>query len=168
MPQIDTSIFRKYDIRGTVMGDNPQLTPEVARLVGRALGTYLPKQFQTERVFVGCDNRLTSPPLKAAMIEGLTSAGMNVTDIGPVLTPTVYFASASFSGKGAGVMITGSHLITKYNGIKMAYGPLALADEQIQDLLKIIQADSFAVGEGKVMVDNDMIHRHMETIQKKV
>jgi phosphomannomutase / phosphoglucomutase len=168
MPQIDTSIFRKYDIRGTVMGDNPQLTPEVAQLVGRALGTYLPKQFQTERVFVGCDNRLTSPPLKAAMIEGLTASGMNVTDIGPVLTPTVYFASASFSGKGAGVMITGSHLVTKYNGIKMAYGPLALADEQIIDLLKIIQSDSFAVGEGKVTVDNDMIHRHMATIQTKV
>src|SRR5690606_19442901 len=106
---------------------------------GKALGTYLPKQFGTERVFVGSDNRLTSPPLKIGLIEGLLSTGMDVTDIGQVLTPTVYFASASYGAKGAGVMITGSHLETKYNGIKMAYGPLALADQQIVDLLEIIQ-----------------------------
>ena len=56
------------------------------------------------------------------MIEGLASTGMSVTDIGEVLTPTVYFASASYDGAGAGVMITGSHLDTRYNGIKMAYG----------------------------------------------
>ena len=102
MTQVDTSIFRKYDIRGTVSGDKPQITPDLARLVGKALGTYLPEQFQTDRVFVGCDNRTTSPGIKQAMAEGLASTGMNVTDIGAVLTPTLYFASASYSGKGAG------------------------------------------------------------------
>jgi phosphomannomutase / phosphoglucomutase len=168
MTQVDTSIFRKYDIRGTVSGDKPQLTPDLTRLVGRALGTYLPKTFQTDRVFVGCDNRSTSPGLKQGMIEGLTATGMNVTDIGAVLTPTLYFASASYSGKGAGVMITGSHLDTRYNGIKMAYGALALADEQIQDLLKIIQTDAFASGKSEATTDLDMIHRHMDTIGKKV
>ncbi|MDQ7036028.1 MAG: hypothetical protein Q9P01_14685 [Anaerolineae bacterium] len=115
---LDRSIFRKYDIRGIAVGDNAQIRPDVARAVGQALGTYLPKNFQTERVFVGSDNRLTSPALRAAMIEGLTSTGMNVTDIGEVLTPTTYFAAASYGDKGAGVMITGSHLTTKYNGIK--------------------------------------------------
>lgn len=147
MTQVDTSIFRKYDIRGTVSGDKPQITPELARLVGKALGTYLPQQFQTDRVFVGCDNRATE--IKQAMAEGLASTGMNVTDIGAVLTPTLYFASASYSGKGAGVMITGSHLDTRYNGIKMAYGSLALADDQIIALLKLIQTDAFATGQGE-------------------
>ena len=42
MASLDRSIFRKYDIRGTAAGDSPQLTPEVALLVGKALGTYLP------------------------------------------------------------------------------------------------------------------------------
>ena len=170
MTAINATIFRKYDIRGTATGDNPQLTPEVARLVGRALGTYLPKHFGTERVFVGMDNRLTSPPLKMALIEGLTSTGMNVTDIGQVITPTVYFASASYSNAntGAGVQITGSHLNTTYNGIKMAYGPLALADQQITDLLKIIQDDAFATGQGTVTEDFNMSKKHMETIKQKV
>ncbi len=167
MAQLDTSIFRKYDIRGTVTGDNPQLTPDVARLVGKALGTYLPTAFSIERVFLGSDNRLTSPPLKAAMIEGLLSTGMNVTDIGEVLTPTTYFASSS-SPFAAGVMITGSHLTTKYNGIKMAYGPLALFDEQILALLALIQQESFTVGRGKLSTDYNMIQKHMETIKSKV
>src|SRR5690554_4047361 len=156
MTQVDTSIFRKYDIRGTVSGDNAQLTPDLARLVGKALGTYLPKEFQTERVFVGSDNRPSSAGLKAGLIEGIASTGLNVTDVGQVLTPTVYFASASYGKGGAGVMITGSHLDTRYNGIKMAYGPLALADERIQALLQIIQQDAFATGNGEVTTDPDM------------
>ena len=168
MARIDRSIFRKYDIRGLAAGDSPQLTPFVARQVGKALGAYLPRQFQSQRVFVGADNRVTSGPLKAALIEGLASAGLPVTDIGEVLTPTVYFASASYGGIGAGVMITGSHLDTRYNGIKMAYGKLALADEQIQDLLRIIDDEAFVLGEAEIDEDFDMIQRHMTAIQSKV
>jgi phosphomannomutase / phosphoglucomutase len=171
MAALDTAIFRKYDIRGVASdatGKKVQLTPEVAELVGKALGTYLPQQFGTERVFVGSDNRLTSKPLRQAMIAGLLSTGMNVTDIGEVMTPTVYFAAASFNGVGAGVQVTGSHLTTEYNGIKMAYGKLALAGEQIQELLGIIQSSSFKSGKGEVTTDFPMILKHMATIAGKV
>ena len=168
MATLDQSIFRKYDIRGIAAGDSPQLTPEVALLVGKALGTYLPRHFGSERVFVGADNRVTSSPLKSAVIKGLASTGLPVTDIGEVLTPTVYFASASYAGAGAGVMVTGSHLDTRYNGIKMAYGKLALAGQQIQDLLQIIADESFAEGSALVSEDADMIHKHMSAIQSKV
>ena len=168
MPALDRSIFRKYDIRGTAAGESAQLTPAVALSVGKALGTYLPREFGSERVFVGSDNRVTSGPLKAAVIEGLASTGMAVIDIGEVLTPTVYFASASYSGSGAGVMVTGSHLDTRYNGIKMAYGKLALAGEQIQDVLRIIEAEAYKAGAGSVSEDAAMIHKHMAAIQSKV
>jgi phosphomannomutase / phosphoglucomutase len=168
MAKIDRSIFRKYDIRGLAMGDKIQLTPEIAQLVGKALGTYLPDQFGTERVFVGSDNRLTSGELSNAMIAGLTSTGMPVTEIGEVLTPTVYFASASYGEKGAGVMVTGSHLTTEYNGIKMAYGKLALSGDQIQDLLRIIENGVFKMGSGTVNQDRDMIHKHMAYIGDQV
>jgi len=168
MANVDSSVFRKYDIRGVVAGDNPQITTELARLVGQALGTYLPKNFGTDRVFVGSDNRPTSGGLRASMIAGLASTGMNVTDIGEVMTPTVYFATASYGEKGGGVMITGSHLDLRYNGIKMAYNRLALAGDQILELLKLIQDDAFASGQGTVSEDLDMIHKHMATIQSKV
>ena len=168
MTQVDSSVFRKYDIRGTVAGDSIQITPDLARLVGKALGTYLPREFGSEHMFVGQDNRASSQSLRMALIEGVASTGMDVTDIGEVMTPTVYFASASYNGKGAGVMITGSHLATKYNGIKMAYGALALADQQILDLLKMIQQDAFAVGQGQVDRDFNMLHQHMEHIKSMV
>ncbi|MCY3915963.1 MAG: phosphomannomutase/phosphoglucomutase [Chloroflexi bacterium] len=168
MTTFDASIFRKYDIRGIASGNAPQLTPAVALLVGKALGAYLPRHFQSQRVFVGSDNRVTSGPLKAAVIEGLASTGLPVTDIGEALTPTVYFASASYDGIGAGVMITGSHLDTRYNGIKMAYGKLALAGEQIQDLLGVIHDEAFAVGQPDITEDFGMIQRHMAAIQSKV
>jgi len=168
MTQVDASVFRKYDIRGTVAGDSVQITPDLARLVGKALGTYLLREFGTDHMFVGQDNRISSPPIKMALIEGVASTGLDVTDIGEVMTPTVYYASASYNVKGAGVMITGSHLATKYNGIKMAYGALALADQQILDLLKIIQNDAFTVGQGKIDRDFNMLHQHMEKIKSMV
>ncbi|PJF22343.1 MAG: phosphomannomutase [Phototrophicales bacterium] len=166
--QLDTSIFRKYDIRGRIDDENAQLTPQVARWVGQALGTYMPKQFGTDRMFVGSDNRPSSVPLKTALIEGLLSTGMDVTDIGDVLTPTTYFATASYGEKGGGVMITGSHLDQRYNGIKMAYNRLALAGEQIQDLLKLILDQTFETGSGTLDHDPDMIHKHMDRIASLV
>lgn len=163
MSEFDHSVFRKYDIRGTVAAP-AQLNPTLAQLVGKALGTYLPQQFHTERVFVGSDNRLSSPSLKDALIAGLIHTGMNVVDIGEVLTPTVYYASASYGERGAGVMITGSHLDTRYNGIKMAYGKLALAGEQIQQLKEIIAQEDFTEGQGELSHDPAMIDRHMAAI----
>lgn len=167
MAHVPPEIFRKYDIRGTVTGPDAQLTPEVARLVGQAYGTYVQRELGLTQVFVGGDNRASTPPLMDAVIDGLLSTGLRVTDIGPVLTPTVYFASASHDTAG-GIMITGSHLTTQYNGIKMAYGRLALADEQIQDLLRLIQADDFLTGQGELSHDYHMIHTHMAAIQSKV
>jgi phosphomannomutase / phosphoglucomutase len=168
MATVDTSVFRKYDIRGTAGTPDALLTPTLANLVGKALGTYLPQNFGTDHVFVGRDNRLSSGALHQNMLDGLRSTGMNVTDIGEVLTPTTYFAAAEYGAKGAGVMITGSHLDTRYNGIKMAYGTLALADQQIQDLLQIIQTDAFTTGEGTLAHDPQMIHKHMAAIGSKV
>jgi phosphomannomutase/phosphoglucomutase len=167
MPQVPTAVFRKYDIRGSVEGADKQLTPELAHLVGQAYGTYVQRHLGIGWVFVGGDNRLSTPPLKDAVLKGVSSVGLKVTDIGGVMTPTVYFASASHANAG-GIMITGSHLTTKYNGIKMAYGRLALADEQIQDLLKLIQADDFDTGDGVITEDPHMAQKHMDVIKTKV
>lgn len=168
MAQVPAAIFRKYDIRGTVIGDNPQVTPDLARYVGKGYGTYCIRTFGTDRVFVGSDNRLSSAPLKQALLEGLLSTGLHVVDIGGVMTPTVYFACAEYGAKGGGIQITGSHLSLQFNGIKMAYGKLALSGDQIQDILKLIQTDNFEVGTGKLETDLSIPARHMDVIASKV
>ncbi len=168
MATVPKSIFRAYDIRGTVVGDQPQLTPDVARLVGKGYGTFMMRSFGTDRVFVGGDNRLSTPPLKSALIEGLVSTGLHVTDIGGVMTPTVYFASAQYGDKGGGIQITGSHLSLENNGIKMAYGRLALSGDQIQSILGLILADDFIAGAGQLDTDPEMVSKHMAVIGGKV
>jgi phosphomannomutase len=98
------------------------------------------------------------------VIDGLISTGLHVTDIGTVMTPTVYFASAQHGEHGGGIQITGSHLALDYNGIKMAYGRLALSGEQIQSILRLIQTDDFEKGSGKLDSDPDLVYRHMAKI----
>lgn len=168
MANVPQNIFRKYDIRGTATGDSPQLTTTVANLVGKGYGTYTQRTFGTDRVYVGSDNRLTSPALKKAVIDGLTSTGLHVVDIGEVMTPTVYYCSAAYGEKGGGIQVTGSHLALLYNGIKMAYGKLALSGDQIQDILKLILGDDFITGEGRSETDLTLPIKHMETIAGKV
>jgi phosphomannomutase/phosphoglucomutase len=168
MANVPTVVFRKYDIRGAVAGANPQMTPALAELVGKGFGTFMQRTFDTDMVFIGGDNRHTTPPLKEAIIAGIRSSGLAVTDIGLVMTPSVYFASAQHGARGAGIQITGSHLSLEYNGIKMARDRFALYGEQIQAILALIQADDFLNGQGALHQDFDLPARHMEVIAGKV
>jgi phosphomannomutase / phosphoglucomutase len=165
--EVPVNIFRKYDIRGTAVGADAQLTPVVAELIGRAYGTYVQRTFGIKQVFVGGDNRLSTAALQDAIITGLASTGVRVVNIGEVMTPTVYFAAASHEDSG-GIMVTGSHLETQYNGIKMAYGRLALAGQQILDLLAMIQAEDFLSGKGEVVKDVTIAQQHMDKIKSMV
>jgi phosphomannomutase/phosphoglucomutase len=65
-------------------------------------------------------------------------------------------------------MVTGSHLSLQFNGIKMAYGRLALSGEQIQEILKLILADNFEQKSGTYEQDLNLPLRHMDVIASKV
>src|SRR5258708_28723640 len=164
MSQVPANIFRKHYSRGRVRGEAHKRTRTLAMRVGKGYGTYMQRTLQTNHVFLGSDNRLSSPPLKKAVIEGLVSTGLHVTEIGEVMTPTVYFASAQYGPTGGGIQVTGSHLSLDYNGIKMSYGKLALADEQIQAILQLILTDDFESGIGYSDSDHDMVNKHMDAI----
>src|SRR6185503_8127474 len=64
-------IFRAYDIRGIV---GKTLTPEIARQVGRALGT-LGIERGAPAFALARDGRLSGPELAAALADGLNEAG---------------------------------------------------------------------------------------------
>jgi phosphomannomutase len=51
-------------------------------------------------------------------MEGITSSGVNVVDVGVVSTETIYFAVANY-GYDGGVVVTASHNPAKYNGFKI-------------------------------------------------
>ena len=147
--QLDPTIFRAYDIRG-IVGRN--LTEDIVRVIGRAYAAEVREHGQSS-VAVGCDGRHSSPNLKAALTGGLTAGGLDVIDIGLVPTPLLYFAAHELD-IGAGVMITGSHNSSEYNGLKMMLGGSALAGDAIAGLKTRIEERAFSEGWGSVRETN--------------
>ena len=137
------TIFREYDIRG--IAETELLSADVAGL-GRGLGTYLLRH-SGPRISLGRDCRLSSPRLHDALLQGLLSTGCEVTDIGVVPTPLLYFSAVHLETDGA-VMITGSHNPSEFNGFKTVCGSGSLHGDAIQDVRRLIDARDFATGHG--------------------
>src|SRR5574344_2672878 len=104
--------FHAYDIRGIYGEDFDKTT-------AFKVGYFLPKLLNTKKIAVGRDCRVSSPEIHDALLEGITSAGADVYDLGLTSTPMVYFATANY-GFNASVQITASHNAAKYNGMKVS------------------------------------------------
>lgn len=111
-----------------------ELSPEDAFGVGVAVG----RMWQSG-VVVGCDPRESSPILAAEVIEGLVLQGCASVWLGVVPTPAVAFA-ARLRG-WPGIVITASHNLHPYNGIKV-FSPkgLKLEDDAQQRLEELLEA----------------------------
>ncbi|WP_156924827.1 phosphomannomutase/phosphoglucomutase [Pseudoxanthomonas sp. J35] len=163
--EIDPGIFRAYDIRGVVGRD---LTPQVATLIGQAIGNLMEEKGLTD-IVVGRDGRLSGPELAAGLVEGLRRAGRNVIDVGRVPTPVVYFAAYHLRA-GSGVAVTGSHNPPDYNGFKIVVGGETLSGDAIQDLCERIREGRLlqAAAPGSLQqqsVDEDYIRRIADDVQ---
>ncbi|MGE5172329.1 MAG: phosphomannomutase/phosphoglucomutase [Betaproteobacteria bacterium] len=133
----NSDIFREYDIRGIAEKD---LTSPVIEALGRAFAGYLqPKGIGA--VTVGYDARLSSPRLCDAIVQGLTSEGMNVTVLGLCPTPALYFSLFHLK-PGAGVMITGSHNPAEFNGFKLCVGTDTIYGEEIQKIRRTMEREA--------------------------
>src|SRR6476646_7059156 len=136
-------IFKSYDIRGIV---GRTLTPAIVRTIGQALGS-LARDRKRDTIAVGRDGRLSGPELVAALCDGIRQAGVNVIDIGMVVTPMAYFA-AQHLRTGCCVMVTGSHNPPDYNGLKMVIDATTLSGDDIQALRQRIERGELSTGSG--------------------
>ena len=139
------TIFREYDIRG--IADTELLSPDIEQL-GLGMGSYLARQCGP-KINVGRDCRLSSTRLRDALVKGLLASGCDVTDIGVVPTPVLYY-SAQYLQSGGAIMITGSHNPPEYNGFKTVCGTGTLHGETIQDVRKLIERGDFERGAGQL------------------
>jgi phosphomannomutase len=132
------SIFKAYDVRGTVP---EQLDDDLARAVGNAF-VRVAKQADEgrPRIVVGHDMRPSSPSMAAAFADGATRAGADVTMIGLASTDQLYFASGHLGVPGA--MFTASHNPAKYNGIKLCHAHAAPVgtDTGLADIKALVAA----------------------------
>ena len=162
--KLPDTIFRAYDIRGNAI---TQLTVEVVHDIGLAFGSDIIEKGGLTCA-VGRDGRLSSPALVNALIAGITKSGCNVSDIGLVATPVLYYA-VKHLGTDAGVMLTGSHNPKDDNGLKMVHEAVALTEKAIQQLKLRILEDNFVKGDGtvtEVAIIDDYINAIVETFPK--
>ena len=167
MVEIDKALFKKYDIRGRAAGDDPPLTPALARRIGQALGTYLQENTDQRTVIVGRDNRLTSFELARAAIEGAQASGCHVIVIGQVATPVAYWHAVQAGDAGA-LMVTGSHLAPEYNGFKLAVGARNLYGPQIQQIRGLAMSTRLYYGAGRMTVDDHAAEKYLRDVQARV
>jgi len=137
-------VFREYDVRGVVGTD---LNDDFVRELGKAIGTYAGNK-GVKNMTLGRDCRLSSEGYRSALMEGLLSTGINVTDIGLCATPILYYSIRNLKMDG-GVMITGSHNPPEFNGFKICVGPDTIYGDQIQELRAIMETRDFRSGAGE-------------------
>ncbi len=163
LANIPKSVFRAYDIRGVAY---EELGVESVRLISHAIGSEARSMGITE-LLVGFDGRLSSPELSVALIEGLRMSGCNVTSLGMLPTPLLYFAIHT-TNIHSGVMLTASHNPANYNGLKIVFNKTCLADNQIQAIRTRIENRDLPDGMGSLSeldIRGDYIAAVKERIQ---
>jgi phosphomannomutase/phosphoglucomutase len=143
--RLPATIFRQYDIRGTV---GRELTPEAASLVGQAFATVARERLgRAPRLAVGRDNRPSGPALAGGVIAGIVAAGGSARDVGELPTPALYLATHERPVDG-GLQVTGSHNPPEFNGFKMVLGGESVHGDDIQDLRARIEGGRLTAAPG--------------------
>jgi phosphomannomutase/phosphoglucomutase len=156
-------IFREYDIRGIT---GTELTPDVARVVGRAFAALLQERGVKGSVAVGRDNRPSGDGLHDALIAGLIESGIAVVDIGVVPTPVAYWTQHNLDVV-AGIQITGSHNPPEYNGFKLGIGKASIYGNDIQRIYQLAVAGIFPEGKGSRR-DEAVIDRYIDDVVGRI
>ncbi|MDR1451570.1 MAG: phosphoglucosamine mutase [Helicobacteraceae bacterium] len=107
-------LFGTDGVRGLA---GEKLTPFVVSRLAMAAGIYFRKRSRTNKILVGKDTRKSGYMIENALVAGLTAAGYNVAQIGPMPTPAIAFLTADMRCD-AGIMISASHNPFEDNGIK--------------------------------------------------
>jgi phosphomannomutase/phosphoglucomutase len=161
---IAAGIFRQYDIRGIVGKD---LTVAAARAIGGAYAANMAEQGASGAIVVSRDNRPSGTALRDALVDGLTSGGVDVVDIGVVPTPLNYWALHHLDVVG-GIQITGSHNPAEYNGFKLSLGTASMHGEALTRLYELTQAAPRTSGRRGTVREETVIERYIDDIVARV
>ena len=141
------------DVRGTAMGDNPVLTPHIAKCLGMAFARFVGKKAKKPVsqvvIAIGRDSRLTGEMLADAASEGISRAGASVMNFGMCTTPAMYMSIITPGFQpDASIMVTASHLPPERNGLKFFLPDGGLEGNDVVELLQqasTLNPDDFAI-----------------------
>ena len=143
--KVNSEIFRAYDIRGIA---GKELTEEGIFYIGKAIGTLILSEGR-KSLLTARDGRISGPSLLRSFQEGVLASGCNVTDLGLIPTPLLYFAT--FKTKiPDGVMLTGSHNPKNYNGLKIVFNKKSITSQKIEEIKNMISNDNYFYGSGEI------------------
>ncbi len=152
-----SNIIKAYDVRGVVPDEFDE---EIATRIGAAFAAFV----DADEVIVGHDCRMSSPAIREALIDGITSQGVNVRLIGEIPTDMLYYASGALSLPG--VVITASHNPAQYNGLKFcqpAAAPIG-ADTGLLDIRRMAEEGlPTSEGTGEV-VRSDVVDGYLDHV----
>lgn len=166
-------LFGTDGIRGLA---NRELTAELALNVSVAAAHILieSKQLpnnQRPKAIVGSDSRASGEFLEAAVVAGLSSAGVDVYRVGVLPTPAIAYLVAE-SGADLGVMLSASHNPMPDNGIKLFARGGGKLDDSIEDQIQSRMAEPWErpIGSnvGRVIEDKDAANRYIEHLLSTV
>ena len=131
---MEKRLFGTDGIRGLA---NRDLTAELALNVSVAAAHILVESIADHRpkAIVGSDSRASGEFLEAAVVAGLTSAGVDVYRVGVLPTPAIAYLVAA-SGADLGVMLSASHNPMPDNGIKLFARGGGKLDDAIEDQIQ--------------------------------
>ncbi|MBY0376956.1 MAG: phosphomannomutase/phosphoglucomutase [Gammaproteobacteria bacterium] len=163
MNNIPSHIFRHYDIRGIA---GIELTEEAVYRIARTFGAMARAKGET-CVITACDARLSAATLYPALKRGLLESSLDVTDIGQVPTPVLYFAAAT-SACANGVMLTASHNPKEYNGLKMVLQGKNLTPIELQDLAQTVNKTTLTTHSAGQLTQRDFLPLYIDTIAQQL
>ena len=161
---MNNRIFREYDIRGIVEED---FSSDIVINLGRAYGKFLLDNNQN-KISISGDIRYSTDRLKDNLIEGLSSVGVNVYDLGILPTPVNYFSLFHTDIKNS-IQITGSHNPKEYNGFKISFNGKPFFGENIKNLQHIMNNNLFSTYSSKGSIKKiDILDDYINKIKSDI
>jgi phosphoglucosamine mutase len=163
-------LFGTDGIRGLA---NRDLTAELALNVSVAAAHILVENVKDHRpkAIVGSDSRASGEFLEAAVVAGLSSAGVDVYRVGVLPTPAIAYLVAQ-SGADLGVMLSASHNPMPDNGIKLFARGGGKLDDAIEDQIQARMSEPWerptGRGVGRVIEDKDAANRYIQYLLSTV
>jgi len=166
------ALFGTDGIRGLA---NRDLTAELALDVAVAAAHILvetnPDKSHRPKAVVGQDSRASGEFLEAAVVAGLTSAGVDVYRVGVLPTPAIAHLVAE-SGADLGVMISASHNPAPDNGIKLFSRGGGKLDDAIEAAIEARIGEPWerptGNGVGRAIVDESARERYLKHLLSSV
>ena len=166
------ALFGTDGIRGLANRDlTAELALDVAVAAAHILVESLGSTAHRPHAIVGQDSRASGEFLEAAVVAGLTSAGVDVYRVGVLPTPAIAYLVGE-SGADLGVMISASHNAMPDNGIKLFSRGGGKLDDALEAAIEARMGESWdrptGTDVGRAVIDESATERYLAHLLSSV